>query len=272
MRESELRLDLSIAAVPNTCVNRRKINNFVRKTETPRSFAKILKAPTFALAGDRSPFELRDQALTPGHSPKDVSAVSDWYSEARTDRVGGRERPGMPHDDDTPETVFDRHFDDVYRYVAFRLAPDHQAAQDVTQEVFLAALEHWSSFRGDGPVLSWLRGVARHKVADRLRRNSEREYPTDTQALSQLTARGDAEPERRATLLARALAALSDEQVELLEEKYVAGWSVRQIAARCGRTEKAVESALSRARAAFKDAYLRWQALEEDEDERIGLQ
>lgn len=177
----------------------------------------------------------------------------------------------MPDDKDTPEQVFDRHFDDVYRYVAFRLAPDRQAADDVTQEVFVAAIEHWNSFRGDGPVLSWLRGIARHKVADRLRRNRRREVSADQLALSQLVARGNAEPEQRVTLLARALAALSDEQIELLEQKYLDGWSVLVIAAHCGRTEKAVESALTRARAALKEAYLSWQTLEENDDERAGL-
>ena len=61
---------------------------------------------------------------------------------------------------DTPQGAFEKHFADGYGYVAYRLAPDFQAAEEVTQEVFLAALESWSSYRGDGTVLSWLRAIS----------------------------------------------------------------------------------------------------------------
>ncbi len=97
----------------------------------------------------------------------------------------------MPEDkSESLEAVFDRHFDDVYGYVAYRLAPDLEAARDVTQEVFLAALRSWASYRGDGAVVSWLRAIARRKVADHLRlrggrdcqvtRRSCRSWPTPT--------------------------------------------------------------------------------------------
>ena len=75
------------------------------------------------------------------------------------------------------QSVFDRWFGEVYGYVAYRLAPDRDAAQDVTKEVFLAAWKSWDSYRGDGVVLSWLRGIARRKVADYLRARATRCVP-----------------------------------------------------------------------------------------------
>ena len=165
------------------------------------------------------------------------------------------------------EAIFDRHFDDVYGYVAYRLAPDLEAARDVTQQVFLAALRSWASYRGDGAVVSWLRGIARRKVADHLRLRGRRDCQADPEALSQLAQAGDVGPPRRAFLLGQVMRTLPPGYVELLEEKYLEGLSVRQMARKHGRTAKAIESALSRARQMLKNTFLRQEAQEEHRDE-----
>jgi len=161
------------------------------------------------------------------------------------------------------EAVFDRHFDDVYGYVAYRLAPDRQAAEDVTQEVFLAAIEHWDSYRGDGAVLSWLRGIARNKVADRLKQQYAIDGRNEPCNLSQMAVIVDA-AKQHVTALTAAMASLTPETAELLEEKYLEAMSVRQIAIRHGRTEKAVESALSRARSSLRRAMRQTDECEDD--------
>lgn len=178
----------------------------------------------------------------------------------------------MPDDNSQSlEAVFDRHFDDVYGYVAYRLTPDLQAAQDVTQEVFLAALRSWASYRGQGTVLSWLRGIARRKVADYLRLRCGQDCRTDLDALPQPAAADNLGPQERALILAQVMRTLRPEYVELLEEKYLEGLSVRQMARKRAQTEKAVESALSRARQMLKDTFLRLEARQEHPDEPSRL-
>ena len=169
------------------------------------------------------------------------------------------------------EAIFDRHFDDVYGYVAYRLAPDLEAARDVTQEVFLAALQGWISYRGDGAVVSWLRGIARRKVADWLRLRGGRDCQADPEALSQLAQAGEIAPPQRTLLLAQVMRMLPPEYVELLEEKYLDGLSVRQMAGKHARTEKAIESALSRARQMLRNTFLRREARQEHRDEHTPL-
>ncbi|HBI44343.1 MAG TPA: hypothetical protein DDY78_16050, partial [Planctomycetales bacterium] len=61
--------------------------------------------------------------------------------------------------------------------------------------------------------------------------------------------------------LAAALSALPDRYEAVLRAKYLDGRSVIDIAAESGETPKAIESLLSRARQAFRDAY----GTEEDE-------
>lgn len=160
------------------------------------------------------------------------------------------------------EALFDQCFEELYAYIAYRTAPDREAAQDITQDVFLAAVQARNSFRNDCSVLSWLRGIARNKIADHFRA-----LALNTQAaLGDLTSEPPApDPEltdaqQQAALVAQALRRLPGNYAELLEEKYLEGFSVKQISQQHGQTEKAVESALTRARNAFREIYQRLQA------------
>jgi RNA polymerase sigma-70 factor (ECF subfamily) len=153
------------------------------------------------------------------------------------------------------EAVYDRHFGQVFGYVAYRLSPDLDAAKDVTQEVFVAAMDRWDSYRGEGTPLAWLRGIARRKISDHLQGRLERARTLDPATLSQLATSSQTSVEDRAMVLAHVMRALPKKQAELLEEKYLEGLSVRQIAQARGMTEKAVECALSRARDALRQRF-----------------
>ena len=169
------------------------------------------------------------------------------------------------------QSVFDHYFGEVYGYVAYRLAPDRDAAQDVTQEVFLAAWQNWDAYRGDGPVLSWLRGIARRKVADRLREKVKGHCPAEMMDFAAATDSGEVQRQERSLLLAQTMRLLPAKCVELLEEKYLEGFSVRQMAEKRAQTEKAVESALSRARDMLRTSFQRLQAKEEIGDDQFRL-
>lgn len=161
-----------------------------------------------------------------------------------------------------PERIFEQCFEQVYAYIAYRTAPDRAAAEDITQEVFLAAFRSLEQFRGDCPVLTWLRGIARNKLADHFRAVQMRPSHVDDQLVAQLAADdgGLSERQDRALLVSLALRDLPVRYAELLEEKYLEGLAVKEIALRRNLHEKAVESALTRAREAFRQA---WQKLQQ---------
>src|SRR5215472_9015556 len=54
----------------------------------------------------------------------------------------------------------------VKKYVHCRLAPRTEHADDVVQDVFLAAWENLGAYRGSSSLQSWLIGIARNKVRD----------------------------------------------------------------------------------------------------------
>jgi RNA polymerase sigma-70 factor, ECF subfamily len=67
------------------------------------------------------------------------------------------------------EKLYDSHARRVQTYLLSR-GMDAEAAADLLQETFIAAWKGCAGFSGDSEVLTWLIGIARHKLADEVRR------------------------------------------------------------------------------------------------------
>ena len=67
------------------------------------------------------------------------------------------------------ETWVDQHGSYLLR-IARRFVPEEAQAQDLLQETFLAAAEHFSQFEFRSSPRTWLTGILRHKALDLLRR------------------------------------------------------------------------------------------------------
>ena len=169
------------------------------------------------------------------------------------------------------EVIFNDHFSDIYGYVAFRVAPDLHAAQDLTQDVFVAGFRAWSNFRGEATPLRWLRAIARRKIADHFRQQRSG-VPVEAMSVSPETARGNAADNaamEQAEMLSAVLRSMPPERTELLEEKYLEGLSIREMAGRHRKTEKAIESALSRARTVVRNKIRQLRARKERRDDSL---
>jgi RNA polymerase sigma-70 factor (ECF subfamily) len=150
----------------------------------------------------------------------------------------------------------------IWRYAYRQFGGHVQAAEDVVSETFLAALNAINQLDPAGGTLcGWLLGIARHKVADRGRR---REHSRESSAITELGMEPRARREAPATVLeaaertdriAKTLGGLAEDQRIALEWKYLDGCSVAEIAERFGRSEKAVENLLYRARQSFRMLY-----------------
>ena len=152
-----------------------------------------------------------------------------------------------------------RYADPVYAYVLQRLAPRTDLVDDLVQEVFLGALRGLRSFAGHSSLRAWLLGIARHKVEDHyravFRRSETLSELNDESALVSV-----AFPELDERLDRRRLQEKTRQVLTRLPQAYSCAllwqyWekrSVREIAAATGKTEKAAERLLARARAQFK--------------------
>jgi RNA polymerase sigma-70 factor (ECF subfamily) len=141
-------------------------------------------------------------------------------------------------------------------YVLWRCGSLRDLADDVLQETWLTAVRRVRRFDpAAGPFHAWLCGIAANVLRNQLRarrRRADRQRP-----LLGDVARVDpaAAHRERAEQVAVALAALPERSERVLRMKYRDRMSVADIAASCGETEKAVESLLTRARTAFREAY-----------------
>jgi RNA polymerase sigma-70 factor, ECF subfamily len=147
-------------------------------------------------------------------------------------------------------TMYDRHVGDVFGLVYHLLGGDRGAAEDVSQEVWLLAIERFDRFDpGRGEFRSWLLGIAHHCAFRRRRHalgytsDNHLDGPSDVLAPPE-----QFEEVERADVVRAALLYLDADQRRVLLDKYVAGLTVAEIANRIGRSAKAVESLLSRAR------------------------
>lgn len=66
--------------------------------------------------------------------------------------------------------LFDHYVGEVYAFVAVRLA-DRETAEDVTQTIFVRALQSLDSCRDDAAFPGWLFAIARNMVTDAYRTN-----------------------------------------------------------------------------------------------------
>ena len=157
------------------------------------------------------------------------------------------------------------HSDAVHRYVWRRLTPKVEMVNDIVQDVFVAAWGALRSYSGEASLQTWLLGIARNKVEDHYRLTlrqplEELESVTDEIPAAEADLDGDLDAEREASRAAQTLAELPYEYATALRWRYWEGRSARDVAAASGRTEKAVERLLARARDRFKE---HWQRKEE---------
>src|SRR5262249_45545084 len=130
--------------------------------------------------------------------------------------------------------------------------------EDVVQEVFLAAWENLDKFKGDSPLRSWLLGIARHKVEDHYRKRlREFQFTKEEESLDSKPVSGHdlekTQAERQAgELMREVLATLPEAYSVVLLWRYWENRSLRDIAVQTGKTEKAIERLLARARRQFK--------------------
>jgi RNA polymerase sigma-70 factor (ECF subfamily) len=148
-------------------------------------------------------------------------------------------------------TLYDEAFAGLYAYVLWRCGNLRDRAQDVVQETWLTAVRRLRTFDpSTGSFASWLRGIAANVLRNHFRREKRRMKPLESEPIAAEESREQAER------IGAALASLPEHYEAALRMKYLESRSVADIAAERGESPKAIESLLTRAREAFRQAYL----------------
>ena len=144
----------------------------------------------------------------------------------------------------------------VYRYLAARCAGDDELVEELTQQTFVEAIRHRHRFDGRSDVVTWLIAIARNRLVDHHRRHV-REVRRQHRLVHREQGAEDAPwraAEARGAVEAAVAQLPADQRIALLF-RYLDGMSVREVAATIGRSEKATESLIARAREGFRRAH-----------------
>jgi len=143
--------------------------------------------------------------------------------------------------------LYDRYLKPVYRYFLLRLGR-RQEAEDLTSQVFLAALESLPGYRRDGHFRAWLFGIARRKLADAFRRRRPQVRLDEMGELADANETTLVELVRSEDLkrLALVFASLKESDRELLSLRFSARLSFAEMARLLKRKESAVKMSVYR--------------------------
>lgn len=150
------------------------------------------------------------------------------------------------------EKLFYEHHRDVERFVKFRLMSVTDA-EDVLQEIWLAAFRRFSSLRNEENFKAWIIGIARHKCNDYFRKKAKlSEIPID-EVFENMLCSSHMIPENSA--MEETFRKLGDKERQIL---YLYFWEELQqtdIAARLQIPLGTVKSRLHTAKQKFKEHY-----------------
>jgi RNA polymerase sigma-70 factor (ECF subfamily) len=142
--------------------------------------------------------------------------------------------------------IYREHTGPLYAFVSRRVGGDRALAEDIVQEAWLRAVDHWPHRGTPDHPRAWLIHVARNLLVSHFRRR--RPTSVDPAELELAADTYTPDTPSAAALVSWGLARMRRGQAALLEAFYFDGKSTREIAEEQGLSERAVEGRLRRAR------------------------
>ena len=169
--------------------------------------------------------------------------------------------------------AFDRFFSDnfarLYRFALTRLPDDPDGTREVVQIALTKAIAKLHTYRGESALFTWLCAITRNEMSDWLAKQGRyrqhivltEDFPEIQAAVDSFQAPQSDNPEQNyqraelVRLIQVALDRLPPKYGNVLEWKYIEGYSVNEIAVKLELGNEATQSLLARAKRAFSDVY-----------------
>jgi RNA polymerase sigma-70 factor (ECF subfamily) len=154
--------------------------------------------------------------------------------------------------------LYEEHFDRIYRYLALRIGNEMEA-EDMTQQVFLNALQSISSFRWQGvPFSAWLYRIAHNQVVDHLRKKKKHASVPLDESLATADESPHSAAERKMDIeqLLQATKRLTEAQREVISLRFTSELSIAEVAKVMGKNQGAVKALQHSAIAALRRTML----------------
>jgi len=155
------------------------------------------------------------------------------------------------------EEFVQTHLRRIYLQV-YRIVGNADDAQDLTQEVFIKALQRNEQIQDPQKASHWLSRIATHTAIDFLRRRKRATFSPAEELNEKLTIDGRESPEQgamrgeRRTVLEAGLKRLSERERTALVLRDVEGFSAEEVAEHLNCSKATVRSHIANARVKFK--------------------
>jgi len=175
----------------------------------------------------------------------------------------------LANDEQAFDRFFSDHFARLYRFALTRLPDDPEGTREVVQIALTKAIAKLHTYRGESALFTWLCAITRNEMSDWLARQGRyrqhivltEDYPEIQAAVDSFQAPRSDSPEHNyqraelVRLIQVALDRLPPKYGNVLEWKYIEGYSVVEIAEKLDLGNEATQSLLARAKRAFSDVY-----------------
>ena len=157
--------------------------------------------------------------------------------------------------------LYDQSFDYVYSYIFARTAGGSGLTEEIVQEAFACAWQSFDRFSGKCSFGTWVCAIAKNKLCEHYRRELRKgahELAVNGE-FDKAESSADVEKsvlsnENRQAVI-DVLAKIPEHYRYVLVLKYLDGMTMKQIAKVAGKTPKAVDGVIQRAKAAFEKEY-----------------
>ncbi len=172
---------------------------------------------------------LREQAQDEAHPQEQTVVASHGFGRAPIS--------------ETLSELFELHYDRIVRYIASRVST-RDLAEDLASDVFVRAVENYSSFQERGlPVQAWLFRIAHNLVVDHYRRASKRKSVPIDDAMEfsgPSDPAGEVELKLSMERVNEVMHRLNPGQQEVIALRFVGGLSAEEAGDIMGRTPGAI--------------------------------
>ena len=159
--------------------------------------------------------------------------------------------------DDQAVTHWFKTYEKRIKHYIMRRVDHPQDVEELVQEVFINCLRNLARFKGKSSLYTWMCAIANHEIADYFRKRYAKKFihtlPLADYLFNEEVVIEDAHG--LAEKLDHVFAKIGLATKELLLLKYIDKKAVKDIAQQFGKTNKAIESDLFRARQEFKSAF-----------------
>lgn len=156
----------------------------------------------------------------------------------------GLVRRAQKRDEKAFAELYERYFDKIYRYVSIKIG-DKVEAEDMTQQVFLKAVQSISSYKWQGvPFSAWLYRIAHNQVVDYFRKKSKQATVPLDESLATASDDPVSATERSLDVeeLLSATKRLTEAQREVISLRFSSELSIIQVARIMGKSQGAVKA------------------------------